>query len=249
MPVLLLLFYRASETPTDSDIIKRRIIWAQLGVFLAAMASIDPRFSIAQAFFLWTVLLTGWIMHGRFDWQTWKHPVKGLSLASLTAALVYLPFWLYRRWHPEVFQPMALPENGLDFLLLWRASAGYLGWTTIVLATAGLIYSLSYRAQTRLWAWVAVIHIWLGLGDGFTVSGNYVWRVPALYKGFERIPWLGGPPPLVYLAFGRLALSLLAAYGFGALFSRMPPTVWRRKWLRHAIGATLAILCVLDLLR
>lgn len=232
LPLLLILFYRVNDSVEGA--------WRAalpLAAGLALLGAAHPYSAVAGGTMLWLIFLCGYALDSRRASEVWGPAFWRLGAATVEGVLLYGPVWWARA---RVGGPptLALPDAGMPTAV--GPIAGALG----VLA---LLLSRSYRSQARLWGWVCALLFWLSLGRELSWGGRPLWWIPCLYRGAERLPWLGDPPPALYGAAGGLALALLCAFGASALLARLPP--WRLLWTRLAAAVSIAAVLAADLLR
>ncbi len=249
LPLLFILFYRTGDIPHDEPGYARKLHLGALALCLAFMGVFDPRFAVVANLLVWMVLLLGYAMDRRRRSEMWGPPFLGWTIATVASLALYLPLWWWRRLHPGAVGGAltAFPLTGTDFMDLWRPSAFYVGMSAFVIAIAALQLARSYRNQARLWFMLGGFMFWLSVGPRFILQGRYLWWVPALYRGARKIPLLADVDPSFFAAAGQFALAILAAYGFGALMTRVHPT--KLRWLRPIMTAVLAFLLIGDFLR
>jgi len=250
LPLLCILFYWTNELPRDEPGHERKIRIGVLALCLAALGFIDPRFALTAGLLIWLALLLGYLMDRRRRSEVWAAPFSAWALATAAAIALYAPLWWWRRLHPGGPAGGALsgfPLAGADFMELWYPSPFYIGMTAYVMAIAALLLTRSYRQQARLWFILCGFMLWLAIGPEFRIAGRYLWWVPALYRGAGRIPPLAGVDPCFYAAAAQLSLSVLSAFGFGALLSHVDPL--KLRWVRPIATALIGMLIIGDFLR
>jgi len=251
LPVLFMLFYRLTETPIDGPPGKRRLLSGVVVSVLGSQAYLDHRFATMAGLSIWIVLLTGFFMHSPRREGDWTEPFRTWTLCSLFGFLCYVPLWWMRRNTAGGWAVPPAPMGGADLLSLWIPAGGlpgqaaaYIGLAAAALAVFAVVRSRSYRQQTRLWAVLALLCLWLSLGPGVHCNGEYLWWVPALYRGVRRVGWLGSVPPLYFLVAAQLAMAVLCAFAMRTFWTLFPLKSLR--WIRPLASAAAAALVVAD---
>ncbi len=121
--------------------------------------------------------------------------------------------------------------------ILWQGANLGLGWTPLLLAIAGLVWTRGPRRRSLLfWALAALVFGALALGPSLLLAGQDT-SIPLPYAVILQIPGAAAMRvPLRFLTPLALCLAILAASGLATLRARLP---------RRAAGAALLAVALL----